>query len=170
MNDSRRPTRVERDEDAKHEPIANKPPVSPDLKILESQVLRGPNFWSYEPAIRLLVDLGVLEHWPSNTLPSFTDALVDLLPGLQDHGCSLHHPGGFIERLRDGTWMGHVAEHVALELQREAGGSTTRGKTRRAGPPGYYPVGYGDNEGPIRGAGRGNARPPPHPPVEGDPT
>ena len=132
MSASRTDTRVERDEDAKHEPVANKPPAKPDLKILESQVLRGPNFWSYEPTIRLLVDLGSLEHWPSNTLPTFTDALVDLLPGLHDHGCSLHRPGGFIERLRDGTWMGHVAEHVALELQREAGGSTTRGKTRRA--------------------------------------
>jgi cyanophycin synthetase len=139
-------TRVDRDEDAKHEPIANKPPLSPDLTILESQVLRGPNYWSYEPAIRLLVDLGTLEHWPSNTIPAFTDALVGLLPGLQDHGCSLHRPGGFIERLRDGTWMGHVAEHVALELQRETGGSTTRGKTRRAGTPGHYNVVYGYNE------------------------
>ena len=89
-------TRVERDEDAKHEPVANKPPVGPDLKILESQVLRGPNYWSYEPAIRLLVDLGSLEHWPSNTLPNFTDVLIKLLPGLYDHGCSLHRPGGFI--------------------------------------------------------------------------
>src|SRR5256884_787409 len=139
-------TRVERDEDAKHEPVANKPPVGPDLRILESQVLRGPNYWSYEPAIRLLVDLGSLEHWPSNTLPNFTDVLIELLPRLHDHGCSLHRPGGFIERLRDGTWMGHVAEHVALELQREAGGSTTRGKTRRAGTPGQYNVVYGYSE------------------------
>src|SRR2546423_4075031 len=154
MSDSRRQTRVERDEDAKHEPIASKPALSPDLKILESQVLRGPNYWSYEPAIRLLVDLGVLEHWPSNTLPTFTDALIDLLPGLHDHGCSLHRPGGFIERLRDGTWMGHVAEHVALELQRETGASTTRGKTRRAGTPGHYNVGYGYNEAQGGGAAR----------------
>ena len=146
MSESRTDTRVERDEDAKHEPVANKPPAKPDLKILESQVLRGPNFWSYEPTIRLLVDLGSLEHWPSNTLPAFTDALIDLLPGLHDHGCSLHRPGGFIERLREGTWMGHVAEHVALELQRETGGTTTRGKTRRAGTPGTYNVVYGYNE------------------------
>ena len=139
-------TRVERDEDAKHEPVASKPPVRPDLRILESQVLRGPNYWSYEPAVRLLVDLGSLEHWPSNTLPKFTDVLIEMLPGLYDHGCSLHRPGGFIERLRDGTWMGHVAEHVALELQREAGGSTTRGKTRRAGIPGQYNVVYGYSE------------------------
>jgi len=153
VSDSRTDTRVERDEDAKHEPVANKPPLAPDLKILESQVLRGPNYWSYEPAIRLLVDLGSLEHWPSNTLPNFTDVLVGLLPGLHDHGCSLHRPGGFIERLRDGTWMGHVAEHVALELQREAGGSTTRGKTRRAGTPGQYNVVYGYSEEQVGLAG-----------------
>jgi cyanophycin synthetase len=146
VSESRTDTRVERDEDAKHEPLANKPPAKPDLKILESQILRGPSFWSYEPTIRLLVDLGSLEHWPSNTLPDFTDALIDLLPGLQDHGCSLHRPGGFIERLREGTWLGHVAEHVALELQRETGGTTTRGKTRRAGTPGTYNVVYGYNE------------------------
>jgi cyanophycin synthetase len=142
VSGSRTDARVERDEDAKHEPVANKPPLKPELTILESQVLRGPNYWSYEPAIRLLVDLGSLEHWPSNTIPSFNDALIDLLPGLKDHGCSLHRPGGFIERLRDGTWMGHVAEHVALELQRETGGTTTRGKTRRAGTPGQYNVIY----------------------------
>ena len=153
MSDSRTDTRVERDEDAKHEPVANKPPLAPDLKILESQVLRGPNYWSYEPAIRLLVDLGSLEHWPSNTLPNFTDALIGLLPGLHDHGCSLHRPGEFIERLRDGTWMGHVAEHVDLELQREAGGSTTRGKTRRAGTPGQYNVVYGYSEEQVGLAG-----------------
>ncbi|HEY9287065.1 MAG TPA: cyanophycin synthetase [Candidatus Dormibacteraeota bacterium] len=138
--------RVERDDDAKDEPVENKPPARADLRVLETQVLRGPNYWSYEPAIRLLVDLGSLEHWPSNTLPSFTDALIDLLPGLRDHGCSLNRPGGFIERLREGTWLGHVAEHVALELQREAGGSTTRGKTRKSGTPGVYNVIYGYNE------------------------
>ena len=139
-------TRVEREDDAKYEPIANKPPARPELKILESQVLRGPSYWSYDPAIRLLVDLGSLEHWPSNTLQGFNDALIDLLPGLHDHGCSLHRAGGFIERLRDGTWMGHVTEHVALELQRETGGSTTRGKTRRASIPGQYNVIYGYSE------------------------
>jgi cyanophycin synthetase len=157
VSDSRRETRVDedetrrdreetrewRDDDAKHEPLENKPPAHADLRIVESQVLRGPNYWSYEPAIRLLVDLGSLEHWPSNTLPGFNDGLIALLPGLSEHGCSLHRPGGFIERLRDGTWMGHVAEHVALELQREAGGSTTRGKTRRSGVPGHYNVVYG---------------------------
>ncbi|MDQ6709111.1 MAG: cyanophycin synthetase [Candidatus Dormibacteraeota bacterium] len=128
------------------EPAQVKPPARPELRILESQVLRGPNYWSYEPAIRLLVDLGSLEFWPSNTLPAFNGALVDLLPGIRDHGCSLNRPGGFIERLKEGTWLGHVAEHVAIELEREAGGSTTRGKTRKASAPGQYNVIYGYNE------------------------
>src|SRR2546422_9313761 len=136
-------TRVERDEDAKHEPVASKPPVGPDLRILESQVLRGPNYWSYEPAVRLLVDLGSLEHWPSNTLPGFNEALLRSLPGLAQHSCSLGRPGGFVERLREGTWLGHVAEHVAIELQRETGTHVYRGKTRSAGEPGRYNIIYG---------------------------
>ena len=115
----------------------------PDLTILESRVYRGPNFWSYEPCIRLLVDLGSLEEWPSNTLPGFTDALLDLLPGLQDHACSLGRRGGFVKRLRDGTWAGHVAEHLALELQRETGTEIRRGKTRSADATGHYNVIYG---------------------------
>src|SRR5438105_11476843 len=100
---------------------ARRPSAAPDMRIVETQVLRGPNYWSYDPAIRLLVDLGSLEHWPSNKLKGFNDALAELLPGLRDHTCSLGRPGGFLERLRDGTWTGHVAEHVALELQRETG-------------------------------------------------
>jgi cyanophycin synthetase len=145
VSDSRSRTPVERD-NIKEEPTATKPPAKPELRILESQVLRGPNYWSYEPAIRLLVDLGSLEHWPSNTLPMFNEALIDLLPGIRDHGCSLNRPGGFIERLKEGTWLGHVAEHVAIELERESGGSTTRGKTRKASTPGQYNVIYGYNE------------------------
>ena len=118
---------------AKDESTAEKPPAKPDLQIIETQVYRGPNYWSYGPCIRMLVDLGSLEQWPSNTLPGFNEALMDLLPGLQDHSCSLGRPGGFIERLKDGTWAGHVAEHVALELQRESGTHMYRGKTRSAG-------------------------------------
>src|SRR5881275_2089281 len=139
-------TRVERDEDAKHEPVASKPPVGPDLRILGSQVLRGPNYWSYEPAIRLLVDLGSLEQWPTNTLPGFTQALLEHLPGLAQHSCSLRRPGGFVERLNEGTWLGHVAEHVALELQRETGAQIFRGKTRSADEPGRYNVIFGYSE------------------------
>src|SRR5215218_4836984 len=120
----------------------------PDLQILESRVYRGPNYWSYDKAIHLLVDLGSLEAFPSNTIPSFTDDLLALLPGLHDHTCGVGRRGGFVERLREGTWLGHVAEHIALQLQREAGGEQRRGKTRGAGRRGQYNViyGYGDDQ------------------------
>ena len=137
--------RTERENESEP-PAPSRPPHAPDLRILETQVLRGPNYWSYEPAIRLLVDLGSLEHWPTNALPAFNDALLELLPGLREHGCSLNRPGGFLERMREGTWLGHVAEHVALELQHQAGSPITRGKTRKAGVTGQYNVIYGYSE------------------------
>ncbi len=139
-----RATATRRDrERTKREPAERKPPARPDLRILETQVFRGPNYWSYEPCIRLLVDLGSLEHWPSNTIEGFSEGLLQLLPGLKDHSCSLGRPGGFLERLKDGTWVGHVAEHVALELQRESGSHIYRGKTRSADESGQYHVIYG---------------------------
>ena len=110
----------------------------PTLRVLETRVLRGPNYWAREPVIRLLVDLGVLEDYPSTKLPGFTDALVALMPTLEDHACSLGRRGGFITRLRDGTWAGHIAEHVALEFQNLAGTDVRHGKTRSAGPHGQY--------------------------------
>ncbi len=127
----------------KSEAAAKKPPLRPDLTILQTQVFRGPNYWSYEPSIRLLVDLGSLEHWPSNTIRGFNARLLKALPGVGEHSCSLGKRGGFRERLEDGTWLGHVAEHVALELQRESGAHISRGKTRSAGHPGHYNVIYG---------------------------
>ncbi|WP_270889369.1 cyanophycin synthetase [Pedococcus sp. 5OH_020] len=118
-------------------------PPAPDLRIVESRVYRGGNIWSYNPAIHLVVDLGVLEGYPSDSLDGFTDALVDLLPGLKNHTCSRGVKGGFVERLRDGTWLGHVAEHVALQLQQEAGHDLRRGKTRAVkGHAGRYNVIY----------------------------
>jgi cyanophycin synthetase len=125
---------------------SKKPPARADLRILESRVFRGPNFWSYEPCIRLLVDLGSLEEWPSNTIQGFNRGLLEMLPGLKDHSCSLGRPGGLIERLNEGTWLGHVAEHVALELQRESGAHIFRGKTRSASRPGQYNVIFGYQE------------------------
>ena len=124
-------------------PPKGTPPPAPDLQIITTQVLRGPNYYSYEPAIRLLVDLGALELWPSNTIDGFNDRLLDLLPGLKEHACSRGKAGGLIERLHEGTWAGHVAEHIAIELQREAGSQVYRGKTRSAGEPGRYNVIFG---------------------------
>ena len=121
---------------AKDEPATEKRPLAPDLRGVETQVFRGPNYWSYDPAIRLLVDLGSLEDWPSNTIPGFVEGLIEMLPGVSEHSCSLGRRGGFGERLKEGTWLGHVAEHIALELQRESGAHVYRGKTRSAGEPG----------------------------------
>jgi cyanophycin synthetase len=113
------------------------------IRIRERRVFRGPNYWSYEPAIRFVVQLGELEEYPTDKLPGFTDALVALLPGLHTHTCSRGHAGGFVERLKEGTWLGHVSEHVALELQRMTGSEIRRGKTRGTGAPGEYNVIYG---------------------------
>ncbi len=103
----------------------------PDLRVLSERVYRGPNVWHYEPAIQLVVDLGVLEDFPTNLIPGFADALVERLPGLQNHSCSRGRRGGFVERLHEGTWLGHVAEHVALQLQQSVGHDMRRGKTRQ---------------------------------------
>jgi cyanophycin synthetase len=122
------------------------PPPAGTLRILETRVYRGPNYWSYEPAIKLVVDLGVLEAYPTNTLPGFVDGLLDLLPDVGLHSCSTGRSGGFEMRLREGTWLGHVAEHVALQLQRDAGTEVGRGKTRSTGEPGRYHVVYSFGE------------------------
>jgi cyanophycin synthetase len=118
-------------------------PAAPELRIVESRVYRGGNVWSYDPAIHLVVDLGVLEGYPTDTLDGFTDHLVELLPGLGNHTCSRGVKGGFVDRLREGTWLGHVTEHVALQLQQEAGHDMRRGKTRAVkGQAGRYNVIY----------------------------
>jgi cyanophycin synthetase len=116
------------------------PRPEPSLRILETRVLRGPNYWAREPVIRQVVDLGVLEEFPSNKIPGFVDALVEMLPTLEDHACSLGRRGGFITRLREGTWAGHVAEHIALEFQNLAGTDVRHGKTRGTGEYGRYNV------------------------------
>ncbi|HEY3002496.1 MAG TPA: acetate--CoA ligase family protein, partial [Kribbellaceae bacterium] len=115
----------------------------PDLTIAEARVHRGPNVWSYEPCIHLVVDLGALEDFPSDKIPGFADRLLGHLPRLDQHHCSRGKKGGFVERLHEGTWLGHVAEHVALQLQQEAGHDMRRGKTRQVkGVRGRYNITY----------------------------
>ena len=124
-------------------PLAGGRP-SPDLAIVETRVYRGANVWSYEKAIHLVVDLGSLEQFPTNTIPGFTDNLLEMLPGLREHSCSRGRRGGFVERLNEGTWLGHVAEHTALALQQVVGHDIRRGKTRQVkGQPGHYNVIFG---------------------------
>jgi cyanophycin synthetase len=115
------------------------------MQILDKAVYMGPSLYAHFPVIRLDIDLGPLEDWPSGKLgPRFTDPLIAALPGLKEHGCSYGKPGGFVRRLTegDGTWMGHILEHVALELQNVAGETVTFGKTRSQGPRGHYYVVY----------------------------
>ena len=111
------------------------------MKILATNVYLGPSLYAHFRVIRHEVDIGVLEAWPSARLgPAFIDRLLAALPGLQNHGCSYGEPGGFVRRLREneGTWMAHIWEHAAIELQNMAGSDVSFGKTRSAGPPGVY--------------------------------
>ncbi len=115
------------------------------MKILERNVYVGPNLYAHFRVIRLSLDLGALEAWPSRRLgPGFTEALLAALPGLREHTCSYDAAGGFARRLTEdgGTWLGHVLEHVAIELQNAAGEQVSFGKTREAGKPGLYDVVY----------------------------
>ncbi|HEY7963460.1 MAG TPA: cyanophycin synthetase [Steroidobacteraceae bacterium] len=115
------------------------------MRILDRSVYVGPSLYARFPVIRLELDLGELEAWPTGRLgATFVDALAAALPGLAEHGCSYREPGGFFRRMREGegTWLGHVLEHVAIELQNIAGEEVTFGKTRSAGPAGLYTVVY----------------------------
>ncbi|MGL4488183.1 MAG: cyanophycin synthetase family protein, partial [Rhizobiaceae bacterium] len=111
------------------------------MKIIQTNVLVGPNVWANFPVIRHVVDLGILEDWPSAKIGEpFVEGLIAALPGLQEHGCSYREPGGFVRRLREdeGTWMGHIMEHVALEIQGVAGSDVSFGRTRSTGVHGQY--------------------------------
>lgn len=117
------------------------------MRVLNRSVYVGPSLYAHFPVIRLELDLGLLEQWPTARLGAgFIDGLVAALPGLAEHGCSYREPGGFLRRLREGqgTWLGHVLEHVAIELQNVAGEDVTFGKTRGIDDdrPGVYAVIY----------------------------
>ena len=118
------------------------------MKILERRIYRGPSLYAHFPVIRLTVDLGVMEEWPSAKIPLFVDGLLSALPSLHEHGCSYGEPGGFVRRLKEGegTWLGHILEHVAIEVQQRAGAHVTFGKTRGTGTPGEYHVVYAYEE------------------------
>ncbi len=111
-----------------------------DIKFLEIRYLRGPNIWTYRPVIEAIVDIGELEDFPSNTLPGFVDRLKGFLPSLIEHRCSYGERGGFLRRLEEGTWPGHILEHVSLELQNLAGMPGGFGKARQTSQRGIYKV------------------------------
>ena len=113
-----------------------------DIAILRVNHLRGPNIWTYRPVIEAWLDIGELEECPSNKLPGLYERLTAWLPGLVEHRCGVGERGGFLERLRDGTWSGHILEHVVLELQNLAGMKTGFGKTRSTADHGIYKMAF----------------------------
>ncbi len=113
------------------------------MKIIEIKVMKGPNYWSVRrpKLIQMKLDLEEMEERPTHLVPGFREKLEKLIPSLYEHRCSEGIPGGFFSRIDEGTWMGHVIEHVALEIQTLAGMDTGFGRTRSAGEnPGVYYV------------------------------
>src|SRR5215212_3780940 len=110
------------------------------MNIRNIRALPGPNVYSYHPMLAMTLELDDLAGRESCELPGFVDRLLACLPGLHEHHCALGRPGGFVERLRQGTYFGHIVEHVALELSEAAGIPVTRGKTVDVHAPDTYLV------------------------------
>lgn len=112
------------------------------MKIEKIQVLRGPNMWSIrrKKLIQMRLDLEEMEELPTNKIPGFRERIQKLIPSLITHRCSEGYEGGFFHRVETGTWMGHVIEHIALEIQTLAGMDTGFGRTRETKTPGVYNV------------------------------
>lgn len=111
-----------------------------DIEFLKVAHLRGPNMWTYRPVLEALIDIHDLEDCPSNTIPGFYERLSAWLPSLVEHRCSYEERGGFLRRLKEGTWPGHILEHVTLELQNLAGMPGGFGKAREVSKRGVYKV------------------------------
>ncbi len=112
------------------------------MKIIDIRAMRGPNYWSIRrhKLIVMKLDLEELEDKPTNHIPGFPDRLQALFPSMYHHRCSEDKPGGFFNRVAEGTWMGHVIEHIALEIQTLAGMDCGFGRTRGTGETGVYNV------------------------------
>ncbi len=119
------------------------------MEIVNIRVMNGPNYWSIRrhKLIVMKLDLQELEDYPTNKIPGFKDRMVKLFPGLYEHHCSEGRPGGFLHRVEEGTWMGHVIEHMALELQTLAGMDVGFGRTRETSQKGVYNVVFAYMEG-----------------------
>ena len=99
------------------------------MKIIDSYAYQGKNIFSYKPVIKLNLDLGDYYNISTDKIEGFNESLADLLPGLSKHKCSKGYEGGFLERLKEGTYFGHVIEHTAIELQNILGYDIAFGKT-----------------------------------------
>lgn len=110
------------------------------MQIREIRAMRGPNYWSIRrhKLIVMVLDLEDLEQKPTNKIPGFLDRLRAMFPAMYEHRCSVGSPGGFFQRVEEGTWMGHVIEHIALEIQSLAGMEVGFGRTRTYGEEGVY--------------------------------
>lgn len=112
------------------------------MKIREINAMRGPNYWSVRrhKLIVMVLDLEEMEELPSNKIDGFNDRLKNMFPTMYEHRCSVGEPGGFFQRVEEGTWMGHIIEHIALEIQTLAGMDVGFGRTRGYGEHGVYSV------------------------------
>jgi len=112
------------------------------MKIIEINAMRGPNYWSIRrhKLIVMVLDLEEMEALPSNKIDGFNDRLKAMFPTMYEHRCSVGEPGGFFQRVDEGTWMGHIIEHIALEIQTLAGMDVGFGRTRGYGEEGVYNV------------------------------
>ena len=112
------------------------------MRIREINAMRGPNYWSVRrhKLIVMVLDLEEMEERPSNKVPGFNTRLKEMFPSMFSHRCSVGEPGGFFQRVDEGTWMGHIIEHIALEIQTLAGMDTGFGRTRDYGEKGVYNV------------------------------
>ena len=114
------------------------------MEILEIRTLRGPNYWSgyWKKLIVMRLDIGTYEPRPTDKIDGFYERMSETIPSLRSHGCSYKEEGGFLRRVQEGTWAGHVVEHIALELQTLAGMDTGYGRTRETAEKGIYNVVY----------------------------
>ena len=126
-------------ESSRSESNVDLPDIS-DLKIISIKTIEGKNKWhhSKDKLIHMILDLGEWEKFPSDKIPNFYDNIKRHLPSMEDHRCSPGRKGGFFSRVRKGTWLGHIIEHIALELQTLAGDDTGFGRTRGTGKIQYH--------------------------------
>lgn len=112
------------------------------MEIRSINAMRGPNYWSIRrhKLIVMVLDLQEMEERPTNKIEGFSERLKEMFPGMYEHRCSVGEPGGFFQRVEEGTWMGHVIEHIALEIQTLAGMDVGFGRTRGYGEKGVYNV------------------------------
>ena len=115
-------------------------PNARSIEILHVLFLRGPSIWTYRPLLEAWVDIGELEDFPSNTLPGLYERLSAWLPTLIEHQCTIGERGGFLQRLREGTWSAHILEHVMIELQNLSGIPSSFGQARETSRRGVYKV------------------------------